>query len=242
MSSAWLFVLKYGIFFFLALAGVVLILIRREVNRADLPYLVGVALLASAIFSISDVARDYLTSREQALSLPSPLSAHAELRDAEFWLEVFNKLPPTFIKKVEPGQKLTHLIDNPSLHKFQGEPLTDVKLTPELSSIKEDHDFGDAEAATAGFSAQLEYSEPGGGQVPKLILTIKQRFQHRGAYYLVGTYIPVTLDSIPDKNTLTVESLGGQVVFHLHESTEHGLPVHVANSLRPRPAEKANQP
>ena len=231
MNSTWLAIFKYGIIAVLGLAGVVLILLQKP-RRHDVLHLIGVALLASAFFSIADVARDFLAAQQEIMAMSPPLRAQPELRDPEFWLEVFNKLPPTFVKKIEPGSQLTHLIDNPALSQFQGPPPTDVEVGSLTSAIKKDHAVGDEDAATHGYSIQLEFAEPGSGYTPQPILTVKRRFQHRGAYYIVGTYVPVKVEQVPNTPTINVQAVNGQVLFRLEKSDLGGLQVAVAGTVR----------
>lgn len=231
MNPNLLAIFKYGIIVVLALSGAILIFSQKPAVETA-PYLIGVALLASAIFSIADVARDYLSIQQELAGLPAALRKHPELRDPEFWLEAFNKMPPMFIKKIEPGSQSSHMIDNPKLHEFQGPPPISAQTEPTIATIKNDHLHGDEQAAKIGISIQLEMCEPGEGRVAQPILTIKRRFQHRGSYYLVGTYVAVRPELVLNATTLQVVEDGGQIVFGLRRSSGAGLPVRVGESLR----------
>jgi len=235
MSTVYFLVLKVTIIFGLTLVGFIFIHKWGKDRHGDLLYGIGVSLLASGIFSIADVARDYLTVQETVVLLPPPLREHQELRDPEFWLEMFNKLPPVFVKRIQPGE-LTHLIDTSTLYGVQGKP--DLSQTGEMyQQIKNDHKEADEKASETGYSIRLEYSEPSGGFPPTPILTVKRRFQHKGSYYIVGSYVPVHLTTVPETKVITLPVLSDQVVFDLYKPDAFvtSIPVNIAEALRRYP-------
>lgn len=159
----------------------------------------GAILAASSVISIQRVS--------------AVLSAGL-LSDPDFWLKVFNAMPPAFVKEYPSD---AHIINNEACRAVQGEPPRHAIYPADAAYmiINADHRTGDFVAATAGASAQLELSEHVPTGYPQLILTTKTRIEHDGRVLIVGWYVPVDAASgvPPDGIDLEVRKCGEQILF-----------------------------
>lgn len=184
--------------------------------------------------SVSSVARQVLLAAVGAVLLVAALLAprvkappSAVLNDPVFWKQVFNVLPPAFIKEYpEPA----NVSANTPLDAFQGDFRPGGADDDERRAlIRADHKCGDENAASAGESLQIELCDASAVRAPKKILTYKKRVEYAGRTFIVGWCAPVEVnDEVLREDVVTVKELGSQPVFEL------SLPVHEDSSLSVR--------
>jgi hypothetical protein len=143
------------------------------------------------------------------------------LADPDFWLKVFNVMPPAFIKEYPAD---AHLTDNQAFRTLQGEkPREPIDTTDLHALINADHRRGDHIAATTGASVLLEYSDHFPTRYPQLILTFKTRIEHDGRIFVAGWYVPIeSSGAVADREFLEVKKRGEQVLFQIPASAPKG--------------------
>jgi hypothetical protein len=149
-------------------------------------------------------------------------STHAAgvLGDSDFWLKIFNAMPPAFIKEYPVD---THLIDNQALRIFQGDKTPVPSDATELHTlINADHRQGDSIAAETGGSVQLEFSDQCSTKHPQLILTFKRRVEHAKRTFIVGWYVPIERPIALGKEITEIKKRGEQVMFQISECASDG--------------------
>jgi len=135
------------------------------------------------------------------------------LTDPDFWVKVYNIMPPAFIKEYpNPG----NLIDNLPFRIMQGIQPRELEDQTEFHAlINSDHKQGDVKAAREGMSVFLEFSDHTPTKRPQLMLTFKHRIEHKDRTYIAGWMVPVeTLPTgIETKEMLELRKRGEQVLF-----------------------------
>jgi hypothetical protein len=159
--------------------------------------------------------------------------ATAVLNDAVFWKEVFNVLPPAFIKEFPDPENVTI---NAPLAAFQGDFRPgNARDDKRRALIKTDHMRGDENAANAGESLQIELCDVSAVRAPKKILTYKKRIEYAGRIFIVGWCAPIELDDqAAHDEVISVKELGRQPVFELMppSNAEGSLSVRLGRSIR----------
>ncbi|SFO08799.1 hypothetical protein SAMN05660359_01301 [Geodermatophilus obscurus] len=126
-------------------------------------------------------------------------------------------MPPAFIKRVDPAddghkRKFSDLIWSRQLDRFQEADETTPIPSDRRSIIKADHRHGDEAALQNGRSRQVELPDSYVDDELFPILTYKTRFEHHGALYIVGWYVPIKLPELTD-DKLVVEEEVRQLLF-----------------------------
>lgn len=163
---------------------------------------IGAVLILSSFVSVESAGR---ASKGGVLAQP------------DFWLQVFEAMPPAFIKEFPTD---THVADNQALRTFQGNKAgSPVDATALHALINSDHRQGDSIAATAGTSVQLELSDQFSTRYPQLILTFKTRIEFGGRKYIAGWYVPIESSSaFNGKEVAEVKKRGEQILFQVSAS------------------------
>lgn len=166
-------------------------------------------------------------------------NAISVLDDPAFWKEVYNAMPPSFVKEYRIDKEHLHIIDNEQLRIFQGPPSVSGAVDPELEMrIKSDHERGDEKAYSSSrkLSFQVEYSAPGGSRPPQLILTRKQRITYKNQKYIVGTYIPVEIsgDILDSSLSLKVNNSLPVLGLLFSSNPSESITVDVGDAIRKR--------
>jgi hypothetical protein len=135
------------------------------------------------------------------------------LTDPDFWMKVYDIMPPSFIKEYpNPG----NMIDNQPFRTMHGiQPRELVDHTEFHALINSDHKQGDVKAATGGVSVFLEFSDHTPTKRPQLILTFKHRIEHNDHIYIAGWMLPIenVPQGIEGKEMLELKGRGEQVLF-----------------------------
>jgi hypothetical protein len=157
------------------------------------------------------------------------------LGDPDFWVKVFDIMPPSFIKEYpNPG----NLVDNQPFRTMHGiQPRELIDSTEFHALINSDHKQGDIIAATEGMSVFLEFSDHTPTKHPQLILTFKHRIEHKGRTYIAGWMVPIENppQNIEGKDMLELKKRGEQVLFPVPaRSGAAGSPflVHIGKAVR----------
>ena len=163
-----------------------------------------------------------------------PIPRAGILADPDFWLKVFNAMPPAFIKEYPTD---AHLVDNQALRTLQGDkPREPIETTDIHVLIDADHRQGDLIAATTGASVLLEFSDHFPTRYPQLILTFKTRIEHGGRIFVVGWYVPIESSSaVADREVLEVKKRGEQVLFQIPASApkeENPFLINIGKAVR----------
>ena len=163
---------------------------------------IGAVLILSSFVSVESAGR---------------LSKAGVLAQPEFWLQVFEAMPPAFIKEFPED---THVADNQALRTFQGNKAgSPLDATEFLTLINSDHRKGDSIAATTGTSVQLEFSDQFSTRYPQLILTFKTRIEFGDRKFIVGWYVPIeSAGALSGKEMAGVKKRGEQVLFQVSAS------------------------
>lgn len=160
--------------------------------------LVGAVLLAASFVSIENAG---------------PSRRSGVLSDPDFWIKVFDIMPPSFIKEYpNPG----NLTDNQPFRTFHGiQPRELVDHTEFHALINSDHKQGDVIAVTEGMSVFLEFSDHTPTKHPQLILTFKHRIEHKDHTYIAGWMLPIDNPplNIEGKDILELKKRGEQILF-----------------------------
>lgn len=162
----------------------------------------GALLIFSSFVSVEGIGR---TSKAGVLAHP------------EFWLQVFEAMPPAFIKE-HPID--AHVADNQALRTFQGHKARSPLDSTELHTlINADHRQGDSIAAATGSSVQLEFSDQFSTKYPQLILTFKTRVEFGDRTFIVGWYLPIeAAGPLSSREVAEVKKRGEQVLFQISAS------------------------
>ncbi|NYJ06582.1 hypothetical protein [Petropleomorpha daqingensis] len=164
-------------------------------------------------------------SHRKLMGLQSGLGYHgpgqdlpAEAMDAEFLFKAFYLgMPPAFVKRVHPGadggREASDIIFSRQLDRFQDSDETAPVGSDRRALIKADHRSGDDAALEHGRSRQVELPDSyvDGDLFP--ILTCKTRFEHAGAVYIAGWYVPIELPKVPEDGELVVKEEVRQMLF-----------------------------
>jgi hypothetical protein len=164
--------------------------------------------------------------------------ATAVLNDAGFWKQVFNVLPPAFIKEYPNPENVA---TNATLDAFQGSfRAGNDAADARQALIRDDHKRGDEEAASGGESLQIELCDISGISAPRKILTYKKRVEYAGRTFIIGWCAPVEIaDSLLRDDVLLAKELGRQPVFELLPplNEQSSLTVRRGASVTPATAE-----
>jgi hypothetical protein len=165
--------------------------------------LVGAMLLVASFVSIENAG---------------PNRGSGVLADPDFWIKVFDIMPPSFIKEYPNPDNLA---DNQPFRTFHGiQPRELVDHTEFHALINSDHKQGDLIAATEGMSAFLEFSDHTPTKHPQLILTLKHRIEYKGRTYIAGWMLPIENPplNIETKAILELKKRGEQILFRVPAS------------------------
>jgi hypothetical protein len=164
--------------------------------------------------------------------------------DAAFWHEVFDVLPPTFIKtctedsthsedSIHRLERADHIAENRPFEVAEN-PHRPGNVTDEMRQvIKADHVEGDRLAFAHQSSRMIESHDTYGLNPVRQILTSKKRIDYGGRKFIVGWYVPLEL---PDNGLAgdkhEVRELGGQIVYGLvaPRDDEESVTIHVGKS------------
>lgn len=179
---------------------------------------IGAVLILSSFVSVESAGR---------------VSKTGVLNQPEFWLQVFEAMPPAFIKEYPSD---THVADNQALRTFQGnKPRSPIDTTELHTLINFDHKQGDSIAATTGTSVQLELSDQFTTKYPQLILTFKTRIEFGDRVYIAGWYVPIeSAGALSGKEVAGVKKRGEQVLFQVlasHMDQESPFIINVGRAI-----------
>lgn len=190
------------------------------------PRQITIGLLGFGLLLVSFIAVEHAGSGTTPKSGP--------LGSPEFWLKVFDVMPPAFIKEYPAPGNLT---DNLPFRVIQGVQPRELSDATEFEMlINSDHRLGDSLAGTLGASAFLEFSDHHPTRHPQMILTFKYRVEHEGKTYIAGWYLPVALGAMTyTSEFLEVQKRGEQVVFPIPPAVvDHDSPfvIQVGKAVR----------
>lgn len=137
---------------------------------------------------------------------------------AAFWHEVFNVLPPTFIKRVDSDNQLTgetpHIAENRAFIAIQRRSVPGDQTDAERQVIKSDHLRGDQLAIAQGLSQQIESSDTYGMNSARQIITFKEKIEFGGKTFIAGWYLPIDVPrNMRGAAEIHVRAVGALPVF-----------------------------
>jgi hypothetical protein len=169
-----------------------------------------------------------------------------EAMDVEFLFQVFYLcMPPAFVKRFGPAgadgsRRAVDIMYSRELDRFQRSGLTqEISDNERHRTITADHDEGDREALSRGYSLLVEFptSYVDGRLTP--ILTYKTAFTYKDQTYIAGWYVPIDLpENRRSAEALTVRDEVGQPVLRPVAAREgKGLRVPIGAAARALSAE-----
>jgi hypothetical protein len=163
------------------------------------------------------------------------------LHEAPFWQEVFDAMPPAFIKAHADGPAagdLKHIAESEALKNFQGRERagtgTPAQTDRDRDLIRGDHREGDEEAIATGGSRYLESSDTYGANPTRQIVTVKSAFDYGGRQFVVGWFVPIELpETLGRARAHRAKETGLQVTYRLTDAPgNEGIPVTIGHAAR----------
>lgn len=167
------------------------------------------------------------------------------LYEGPFWHEVFDAMPPAFIKAVKDGQinavkdgqpieNLEHIAENTALEGFQQRGRPGTEIDKERDLIRADHHAGDKAALAGGSSLYLESSDTYGTNAARQIFTLKTLIEYGGREFVVGWFVPVELPTtLGRREVYRAKETGQQVTFGLIDAPDdEGKKIRIGGAAR----------